>query len=160
MRRTAPATSSAPRARRTVRSDGPVDDEPGEGAGGGPDGQLAGTERGEVSGAPVLDVVAGISEAGEVLAAEEVAELEKRFMWHAQQAAGPGDAPDLLERPAGLPEVLQHLETEHEVVALSREGELVGVGLQERRGRTAEAATSERAGVQLDPFEAGTGHPA
>src|SRR5262245_9304140 len=158
MRASAPPTRRTPRTSRTVRSDGPVNDEPGEGAGGGPDGQLSGAERGEVAGAPVLDVVGRVSEATEVLAAEEVAESEKGFMWHAQQATVPGDAPDLFEGPARLPEVLQDFEAKHEVVAVAREGQLVRVGLQERHRRTAEAAAGEGAGIELDPVEARARH--
>src|SRR5262245_59969523 len=117
MRARAPrARRSSSSGRRTDRSDpaggsdGAVDDEPGKGAGGGADGELAPAELGEPGGPPVLDVVGGVTEAAEVLATGDVSQPEVGLMRHAQQTALPGDAPDLPQRPRRVGEVLQHLQ--------------------------------------------------
>src|SRR5262249_57492323 len=109
MRTRAPTRSSAPRSSRIVRSDGPVDDEPGKRMGGVPDGQLPAAEDGEVPGAPVLHVIGGVAEMAEVLAAEDIAQPEERFMRHAHQASAPGHPPAFPKPPTRLPPSLHDL---------------------------------------------------
>jgi hypothetical protein len=107
----------------------------------------------------MLDVVLGIPEPAEVLAAKRVAQAKEGLMGNAQEDVPSGDASDLAEGPRRLRQVLEHFEAEHEVVHVAIEGQVIDVRAEKGHGRAPVPGPGERFCIQLDRFEPHAGDP-
>ena len=106
-------------------------------------------EGGKPPGAPVLQVVRGIAQALEILATKEVPQAEERLMRNTQQASPTRHASDLGQGPAGVLEVLEHLQADDEIIAPAPDGKLVHVALHQRYARAASPGVREGLSIQL-----------